>query len=489
MAGGRGQEISRFHEFTIPRFGHSAIRNDTGYQIPPACRKQAWNCGFSNFVIGFPVPMLRRLLPTDLSAFRDMFASLRSRNYRIYFIGQGVSLIGTWMQTVALSWLVYRITGSVFLLGVIGFTSQIPTFVMAPFTGVVSDRYNRLTILKLTQFFFMLQSLAMALLVLFNVVEPWHIVALSLLFGVISAFDAPARQSLVMDLIDNKEYVGNAIALNSAIFNGARLIGPAVAGIVIAIVGEGICFLINSVSFVAVLAALALIRITARLETHETGDFRKSLGEGVRYTFSSVPIRTLILLLAAMSLVGMSYIVLLPAYAKEILHGGAETLGYVMSAMGAGALAGALTMAARKSVLGLTRIIAYGIILMGLAIALASFSSRLYLSVIFFFFTGLSMIMALSAINTMLQTIADEDKRGRVMSFYAMALMGASPIGNLIAGSIASGIGVEWTMLMAGAITLLSGIWFSMNRKSLRRYIRPIYVSKGILRSLPHDVG
>lgn len=430
-----------------------------------------------------------RLLPADLTAFLDMFASLRSRNYRIYFIGQGVSLIGTWMQTVALSWLVYRLTGSVFLLGVIGFTSQIPTFVMAPFTGVISDRHNRLTILKLTQFFFMVQSLAMALLVLFKVVEPWHIVVLSIIFGIISAFDAPARQSLVMDLIDDKAYVGNAIALNSAIFNGARLIGPAVAGIVIAIVGEGICFLINSVSFIAVLLALTLIRIAVKQESSGPAGFRESLGEGVRYTFNSVPIRMLILLLAAMSLVGLSYIVLLPAYAKEILHGGSETLGYLMSAMGAGALAGALTMAARKSVFGLTRIIAYGVILMGLSIALASFSTRLYLSMIFFFFTGLTMIMTLSAINTMLQTISDEDKRGRVMSFYAMALMGASPIGNLVAGSIASGIGVEWTMLIAGAITLLSGIWFTLNRKSLRQYIRPIYVSKGILRSLPHDVG
>ncbi len=433
--------------------------------------------------------MPRRLLPADLTAFLDMFASLRSRNYRIYFIGQGVSLIGTWMQTVALSWLVYRLTGSVFLLGVIGFTSQIPTFVMAPFTGVISDRHNRLTILKLTQFFFMVQSLAMALLVLFKVVEPWHIVVLSIIFGVISAFDAPARQSLVMDLIDEKAYVGNAIALNSAIFNGARLIGPAVAGIVIAIVGEGICFLINSVSFIAVLFALTLIRIAVKQESSGPAGFRESLGEGFRYTFNSVPIRMLILLLAVMSLVGLSYIVLLPAYAKEILHGGSETLGYLMSAMGAGALAGALTMAARKSVFGLTRIIAYGVILMGLSIALASFSAQLYLSIIFFFFTGLTMIMTLSAINTMLQTISDEDKRGRVMSFYAMALMGASPIGNLVAGSIASGIGVEWTMLIAGAITLLSGIWFSLNRKSLRQYIRPIYVSKGILRSLPHDVG
>jgi len=429
------------------------------------------------------------LLPKDIRAIKGIFSSLRSRNYRIYFIGQGVSLIGTWMQNIAMSWLVYRLTGSVFLLGLIGFTSQIPTFILSPFTGVVTDRHNRLSIMKLTQFFFMLHALTITLLVLFNLIQVWHIITLSIVFGVITAFDAPARQSLVIDLIDDPKNLGNAIALNSAIFNAARLVGPAVAGIVIAIAGEGVCFLLNTLSFVAVLIALMQIRIVFKPVTGEPANFKDSFTEGFQYTFHSVPIRTLIIMLALLSIVGLSYIVLLPAYAKENMHGSSDTLGYLMSAMGAGALSGALYMAARKSVLGLAKVIATSVMVMGAAISLASFSGNMFLSMIALFFGGLTMVLSLSSINTMLQTIADEDKRGRVMSFYAMALMGTTPIGNLIAGSIASGIGISWTLLMSGVITIASGIWFRIKRKSLRRHVRPIYITKGILPGLPNDLA
>ncbi|HPS73992.1 MAG TPA: MFS transporter [Bacteroidales bacterium] len=428
------------------------------------------------------------IIPKDFSAIRNIFSSLHSRNYRIYFIGQGASLIGTWIQNIALSWLIYRLTGSVFLLGLIGFTSQIPTFILSPFTGVVTDRYDRLRIMKATQIVYLLHALTMALLVLFNVIMVWHIIALSILFGIVTAFDAPARQSLVIDLIDDPKDLGNAIALNSAIFNGARLIGPAIAGVVIALVGEGICFLLNALSFGAVIFALMQIRIPFRPSTIHASNFKKSFSEGFHYTFQSMPIRTLILMLAVLSMVGLSYIVLLPAYAKENMHGGSETLGYLMSAMGAGALMGALYMAARKTVLGLARIIAGSVILMGCSLALAALSGRMYFSVIVLFFAGLTMVLSLSSINTMLQTISDEDKRGRVMSFYAMALMGTTPIGNLIAGSIASGIGLTPTLLLSAAITVAAGIWFGINRKSMRRYVRPIYVSKGILPALPEDV-
>jgi MFS family permease len=431
---------------------------------------------------------LNRFIPKDFTTIKGIFSSLHSRNYRLYFTGQSVSLIGTWMQNIALSWLVYRLTGSVFLLGLIGFTSQIPTFVLAPFTGVLTDRYNRLTIMILTQVFFMLQALTIALLVLFNLVEVWHIIALSLVFGIITAFDAPARQSLVVDLIDKPEDLGNAIALNSAIFNGGRLIGPAIAGITIALVGEGICFLINAISFVAVITALLHIKIPVKQAILHRVKFKKSFSEGFHYTFQSVPIRTLILLLANLSLVGLSFVVLLPAYAKEVLHGNSDTLGYLMSAMGAGALIGAFYMASRKSVLGLGKIIPRSVGLLGLSIVLASFSGKLPFSLIVLFFGGLSMILSLSSINTMLQTIADEDKRGRVMSFYAMALMGTSPIGNLLAGSIASGIGIPQTLLIGGTITIASGIWFRLNLQSLRKFIRPIYVTKGILPSLTDDI-
>jgi len=399
---------------------------------------------------------------------KSIFSSLYSRNYRIYFVGQGVSLIGTWMQHIALSWLVYRLTGSVFLLGLIGFTSQIPMFILSPFTGVITDRFNRLNIMKAAQILFMLQALLITLLVLFDIIEVWHIIALSIFFGIISAFDAPARQSLVIDLIDNPNDLGNAIALNSAIFNGARLIGPAIAGITIAIVGEGICFLINTLSYLAVIIALSYIKTEKRQPKTDQSKFLKSFTEGFKYTFQSIPIKTLIILLAILSLVGLPYIILLPAYAKEILHGGSDTLGYLMSSMGAGALFAALYMASRKSVIGLGKIISTNIILLGLGIILAAFSKQIYFSSIVFFLTGLSMIFTLSSINTLLQTITDDDKRGRVMSFYSMALMGIYPLGNLLAGSIASGIGIPYTLLIMGFITILSGIWFGKGIASMK---------------------
>jgi MFS family permease len=430
----------------------------------------------------------KRFIPTNFSTIANIFTSLRSRNYRYYFIGQGISLIGTWMQNIALSWLVYRLTGSVFLLGLIGFISQIPTFFLAPFSGVLTDRYNRLWILRFSQMFFMVQASIMAFLVLFNLIAVWHIVVLSMIFGIITAFDAPSRQSLVIDLIDKPEDLGNAIALNSAIFNSARLIGPAIAGIAIAVVGEGVCFLLNAVSFVAVIFALFQIKIPAKKKIIQKSNFKESFKEGLHYTFKSVPIRTLILLLALLSLVGLSYIVLLPAYAKEILHGSSDTLGFLMSALGAGALTGALYMASRKTVLGLGKIISVSTCVLGLAIVSASFSRDIHLSLIAFYFGGLTMILSLSSINTMLQTIAEEDKRGRVMSFYAMALMGTSPIGNLLAGTVASKISIPFAILISGSIMVCSGIWFGLNLKSLRKYIRPIYRSKGILPLLTNDI-
>jgi MFS family permease len=340
----------------------------------------------------------------------------------------------------------------------------------------------------MAQICFMLQALIMTLLVMFNVVAVWHIIALSLLFGIISAFDAPARQSLVIDLIDKPENLGNAIALNSAVFNGARLVGPAIAGMTIALVGEGICFLLNTLSFVAVIYALWKITIPARHEIAKDTNLKKSFADGLSYTFRSVPIRRLLLQLAVLSLVALPFIVLLPAYAKEILHGGADTLGFLMSALGAGALTGAITLAARRSVLGLGRIISVFTSLLGIMIILASFSHRAYFSLALFYVGGLSMILSIAAINTLIQTIAEEDKRGRVMSFYAMALMGTTPIGNLMAGTIASGIGIPYTLLSGGIITVMAGLWFEWDRKSLRKYIHPIYISKGILSELPVEL-
>jgi MFS family permease len=407
----------------------------------------------------------------------------------LYFIGQGISLIGTWMQNIALSWLVYRLTGSVFLLGLIGFTSQIPTFILSPFTGVLTDRYNKLKIMTIAQVFFMLQAITMTVLVMLNIVEVWHIIVLSLVFGIISAFDAPARQSLVVDLISNPKHLGNAIALNSALFNGARLVGPAIAGITIAAVGEGLSFLLNSLSFVAVIVSLLLVKLQARKQKPASADFRNSFSEGFQYTFRSGPIRMLILILAILSLFGFPFIVLLPAYAKEILHGGSDTLGFLMSGLGAGALTGALIMAARKTVLGLGKIITINVILLGMAIIFASLVSHTGFTLVALYIGGLCMILSLASINTMIQTIADEDKRGRVMSFYAMALMGTLPIGNLLAGSIASGIGISNTMLVGGIVTILSAFWFEYNRRSMRTSLRNIYRKKGLISSLPDETN
>ncbi|MFO7369169.1 MAG: MFS transporter [Bacteroidales bacterium] len=416
-----------------------------------------------------------------------IFSSLHSKNYRLYFIGQGISLIGTWMQNIALSWLIYRITGSVFLLGLIAFTSQIPMFILSPLTGVLTDRFNKLKIMTLAQGFFLLQALIMSLLVLFNVVEVWHIIALSIFFGIISAFEAPARQSLVVDLISSPRDLGNAIALNSALFNAARLIGPAIAGITIAAVGEGICFLINAISYFGVIGALMSVKLPAKALKKSESDFKKSFSEGFHYTFGSVPIRTLIIMLAALSLFNFPFIVLLPAYAKEILLGGSDTLGFLMSGLGAGALTGALIMAARKTIIGLGKIISANVVILGLTVMLSSFSRQLGLSLFIFYFCGLSMILALASANTMIQTLAEEDKRGRVMSFYAMALMGIMPIGNLLAGSLASSIGIPNTMLLGGAVTIITAIWFEKNRRSMRQSVRHTYVSKGLISGLPAE--
>jgi len=427
-------------------------------------------------------------IPLKLKTNANIFSSLSSRNYRLYFAGQSISLIGTWMQNVALSWLVYRLTGSVFLLGLVGFMSQIPMFILSPITGVLSDRYNRLRIMTIAQVCFMLQALAMTLLVLFNVIAVWHIIVLSLVFGIIGAFDAPARQSLVIDLINKPENLGNAIALNSAVFNGARLVGPAIAGITIALVGEGICFLLNTLSFIAVIFALLKIKIPVRTVIIQNTKLKKIFTDGLSYTFRTIPIRLLLIQLALLSLVALPFIVLLPAYAKEILHGNADTLGYLMSSLGAGALTGSIYMASRKSVIGLGRIISTCTVILGLMIVMASFSGKTYFSLMLFYFGGLSMILTIAAINTMIQTIADEDKRGRVMSFYAMALMGTTPIGNLMAGTIATGIGIPYTLLTGGIITMLFGAWFELKRKSLRKYIRPIYIRKGIIPEQPIEI-
>jgi MFS family permease len=365
------------------------------------------------------------------------------------------------MQNVAMGWLIYRLTGSTFLLGFIGFTNQIPSFILSPVAGVIIDRQNRQRIMRLTQIFFMIQAALISILVLTDLIQIWQIILLSLVFGFISAFDAPARQSLVIDLIDNPKNPGNAIALNSAMYNGARLIGPAIAGIVIAIVGGGVCFSINALSYTAIILALYKVNISKKTQQRPKESVRKEFTEGFNYTFGNRPIRTLILLLAIFSLFGTPFITLMPAFAAEVLKGGSHIYGFIMSATGAGAFLGAFYLASQKNIDGLGRIISRTAILFGLSLFGFSFAHNLWISMIIGFVAGLSMISAIASANTLIQTITEESKRGRVMSFYAMALMGMNPIGNLIAGSVASGIGISNTIMLSGIITLMVGIWFA----------------------------
>ena len=389
-----------------------------------------------------------------------VFSSLESKNYRRFFVGQSISLIGSWMQSIAMSWLVYRLTGSKFLLGFVGFTSQIPSFVLSPFAGVVTDRFNRRNIMLYAQISFTIQALIFGFLSLSDLVQIWHIIALSILYGFIAAFDAPSRQSLVVDLIDNPKNLGNAIALNSAMFNGARLIGPAIAGITIALVGEGICFLINALSYVAIIIALSKIRITRRSEMSGTGSLGAQFYEGFKYTFGFKPIRVMLILLAVISLFGIPFLTLMPAYASETLHGGSHTYGFLMSATGAGALTAAIFLASRKDANGLGKIISQTTFFISISLFAFSFNKSIGFSLPIGFAAGFCTIATIASANTMIQSLAEEDKRGRVMSFYAMALMGMTPFGSLISGTIASAIGLSLTFAICGFITFLIWIWF-----------------------------
>lgn len=411
----------------------------------------------------------------------DMFRALQYKNYRLFFMGQGLSLIGTWMQQIAMSWLVYRLTGSVLLLGVLGFASQFPSFLLGPFAGVVSDRYNRHRLLIVTQALSMVQAGLLTALVMTGHVTVAWLLGLSTFLGFVNGFDVSARQAFVVELIDRREDVSNAIALNSSLFNMARLVGPAVAGVLIAAVGEEMCFLINALSYLAVIGSLLAMRVKPRVLPQGPARVWHSLQEGFRYVAGFAPIRAILLLLALISLFSLPFSVLLPVFAKQILQGGANTLGYLMGASGLGALAGALYLARRTTVVGLGKVVVRAGILMGLALIGFSFTRSLGLALVFLFLTGLGMIVLMAASNTVLQTIVEDDKRGRVMSFYGMAFFGMMPFGSLLAGAVADRIGVPYTLLACGMMCLLSILPFALQLPALRLLVRPIYERMGIL--------
>ena len=414
------------------------------------------------------------------SGLKIIFRSFKYRNYRLFFSGQSISLIGTWIQRIAIPWLVYQLTGSAFLLGIVGFAGQIPTFFIAPFAGVITDRWNRYHILIGTQIAAMIQATILTILYFTGVIQVWHIILLASFLGCINAFDVPSRQAFLIQMVDNKEDLGNAIALNSSMVNSARLLGPSIAGILIALAGEGICFLFNSLSYLFVIISLLLMKVKPRKVNGQKKHILRELKEGFSYAFGLAPIKYIILLLALVSLMGMPYSILMPVFAKVILHGDSHTFGFLMGATGLGALSGALYLASRKGVLGLGRIIPLAAATFGVGLITFSFSRFFLLSLVLMVITGLGMMLQLASSNTLLQTIVDDDKRGRIMSFYTM------PFGSFIAGSLANTIGAPNTILIGGSACILGAIIFALKLPDLRKIIRPLYIKLGYI---PEEVS
>jgi MFS family permease len=371
------------------------------------------------------------------------------------------------MQRIAMSWLVYRLTNSPFLLGFVGFAGQLPIFVLTPFAGVLADRWNRQRILVVTQTLAMFQALALALLVLTDAIKVWHVIFLGIFLGFVDSFDIPTRQSFVSDMVEDKKDLGNAIALNSSMVNVARLVGPSVAGILIASVGEGMCFLLNAISYLAVIFSLLAMKIKPMKMEIDRAPILRGLQEGVSYAFHSTPIRSILLLIALVSLTGMPYSVLMPIFARDILHGNSHTLGFLMGAAGVGALTGAIYLASRVNVAGLERWNALAAGIFGGGLIAFSFSHSISISLSLMLVTGFGMIVQLASGNTLLQTLVDENKRGRIMSLYAMSLRGILPFGSLLAGSLASHIGAPRTLMIGGASCILGALLFT---RGLRKW-------------------
>lgn len=418
----------------------------------------------------------------DLSSrFKTIFRSLKYRNYRLFFSGQSISLIGTWMQRIALPWLVYDLTGSAFLLGVVGFAGQIPTFILAPVAGVLTDTWSRYKVLVVTQIVSMILAGILAWLSLAGIIHIWSIIVISIGLGCVNAFDVPARHSFVIEMVEKKEDLGNAIALNSLMFNGARLIGPSVAGIMLAFTSEGVCFLINAVSYIFVIVSLLMMHVPEKKAREKKVQILKDMKEGLNYTFGFAPIKYIILLLGLVSLMSSSYQVLMPVLAKEVLHGGSNTYGFLMAATGFGALLGALYLASRETILKLGRIIPLATLLLGTGLIVLSFSTIFLFSIVLMVFIGLGMMIQAAASNTILQTVTDDDKRGRVMSFYTMAIMGTAPFGSLMGGGLANIIGTPAMIMLGGAASVTGALFFLRKLPELKNIVRPVYIRMGII--------
>ena len=423
--------------------------------------------------------------PGRIADFSHAWRALRHRNFRLFFAGQSISLIGTWMTRIATAWLVYRLTKSAWLLGTVSFAGQIPTFLVAPFAGVWVDRLDRRQVLVWTQVLSMVQSLALAVLTFSGRINIAWILALSVMQGFINAFDMPGRQAFMVQMVGNRDDLGNAIAINSSMVNMARLVGPSLAGMVIAASNEAWCFLIDGISYLAVIASLLAMQIHAPAIRRKAASTFTELKEGWSYVSGFVPIRTILLLFAVVSLMGMPFVVLMPIFAAKVLHGGPHTLGFLMGAMGVGALISALSLAARKNVRGLIRMIPLAAAVFGLGLIGFGLSRTFWLSMVTVLIAGMGMMQGMAASNTIIQTLVSEDKRGRVMSYYTMAFVGMAPFGSLLAGSMASAVGAPLTVMVNGSVVLLGAGWFFTQLPALRRTVRPIYQEMGIIPTPP----
>ncbi len=419
----------------------------------------------------------------SLNSVSHAWRALRHRNFKLYFLGQGTSLIGTWMTRLATSWLVYRMTHSALLLGVVSFAGQILTFVLGPIAGVWVERLDRRKLLVWTQAAAAVQSLTMAALTLAHRINLWEIIGLAAFQGVINAFDMPGRQSFLVQMVENREDLPNAIAINSSMVNAARLVGPAIAGMVVAGIGEGWCFLIDGVSYFAVIASLLMMRIKRGEPRRHALSMLLQMREGWDYVRGFRPIRVALTLFAVVSLMGWPYAVLLPMFAGNVLHGGAHTLGWLTGASGVGALVSAVSLAMRKSVLGLTRMIQIAAGMFGVALVLFGMSHVLWLSLLLLMFVGFGMMQCAAAVNTVIQSLVTEDKRARVMSYYTIAFVGTAPFGSLLAGGLAHKIGAQHTVMITGACVAAGALWFTLKLAGVNREMQPVYEANGLVRA------
>jgi MFS family permease len=420
-------------------------------------------------------------LAASPARFAHAWRALRHRNFRLFFGGQSISLIGTWMTRVATSWLVYRLTKSAILLGTVGFAGQIPTFLLAPFAGVIVDRIDRRKVLVWTQTLAMLQSLALAALTLSHRITIAEILVLSAFQGTINAFDMPGRQSFMIRMVEERSDLSNAIAINSSMVNMARLIGPSLAGIVIAATNEGWCFLIDGISYIAVIASLLMMRITHEQLHHHGATMLDQMRQGWEYVAGSLPIRSILMLFCIISLMGWPFTVLMPIFAAKVLGGGPHTLGFLMGAVGVGSLISALSLVLRRSVRGLTRMIPVAAAIFGAGLIAFGVSRNQWLSMAMMLVAGFGMMQGLTISNTILQTLVDEKLRGRVMSYYTMAFVGMAPFGSLLAGGLAHAIGAPHTVMVSGVACIAGSLWFWTRLNSIRREMRPIYQRLGIV--------